>query len=217
VLDHGLENALVGYVIDPVAEWEVDSIVLSGANTNVAKFAGARKIFAVLVEGHGHDSVGSVERLLDTVSVVYVNIDVEDSLLVPKQLKDTEYDICTLLVSGTNTWWRNRSFTVDITEATCFTLFRVVQASCPVDGDVALIPVQPRSALHAATCADPAELEKAVKDRTVVTNVISALLSDERVHIIRGHLGQEVDVFVGVELRHFVLGRGFCALERMQR
>jgi hypothetical protein len=79
--------------------------------------------------------------------------------------------------------------TIDITKATCFTLFRVMQASGPVDGDVALIPVQPRGTFHAATRADPTELEKAVKDRTVVAHVISALLPHERVHIIWSHLG----------------------------
>jgi hypothetical protein len=77
----GLEDGLVGGVVNAVSEREVDCVVLALANTNVSQFAGAGEVFSVLVERNSHDSVGSVEGLLDTISVVDVDVDVEDSLV----------------------------------------------------------------------------------------------------------------------------------------
>jgi hypothetical protein len=45
------------------------------------------------VEGDSHDSVGRVESLLDTVTVVNVDVNVEDSLLKAKELNNTENDV----------------------------------------------------------------------------------------------------------------------------
>jgi hypothetical protein len=52
----------------------------------------------------------------------------------------------------------------------------MVKASGPVDSNVTLLTVQTRGALHAAACADTAELEETVKDGTVVTHVVLDLL-----------------------------------------
>lgn len=43
---------------------------------------GAREVLAVLVEGHGHDSVRCVESLLHTVPMMDVNVYVQHSLVV---------------------------------------------------------------------------------------------------------------------------------------
>lgn len=102
--------------------------------------------------------------------------------------------------------------TVNITETACFALFRMVETSGPVDGNVAFISVKTRSAFHAATGTNSAKLEKSVKDRTVITDVIPALLSCKPVHVVRRYFAQEVDVFVGMELRHFKFGGWFRAL-----
>lgn len=48
----------------------------------------ARKVLAVLVEGHGHDTVCGVERLFHTITMVNVNIYVQHSLMVPEARKD---------------------------------------------------------------------------------------------------------------------------------
>lgn len=88
----------------------------------------------------------------------------------------------------------------------------MVKTTGPVDGNVALLPVQSRSSFHAATGADAAELEQPIKDRTVVADVVFPLLAHVAVHVIRGDLLEEVDVVVGMELGHFASGRGFGAL-----
>jgi hypothetical protein len=45
------------------------------------------------VEGDGHDAVRGVERFFHTVTMVNIDINVENALLESEQLEDTEYDI----------------------------------------------------------------------------------------------------------------------------
>jgi hypothetical protein len=92
-LDDRLEDGLVGSIVDTVTKREIDSVVLAGADTNIAKFASAWKVLAILMERNRHHSVRSIERLLNAVSVMDINIDVEDSLFKPKELDYAEDDI----------------------------------------------------------------------------------------------------------------------------
>ena len=54
----------------------VGSLILA----DIVDMASAGEVVLELVEGAGHHSVGEVEGLLDPVSVVDVDVDVEDSL-----------------------------------------------------------------------------------------------------------------------------------------
>lgn len=103
--------------------------------------------------------------------------------------------------------------TIDVTEATCFALLRVMETASPVDGDVAFPAVQPCGALHAASSTDTAELEQTVKDRTVVADVVLSLLLAKVVHVVWSDALQEIDVLVGVELGHLVLGSWLGAVD----
>jgi hypothetical protein len=91
-----------------------------------------------------------------------------------------------------------------------------MQSAGPVDRDIALPAVQTRRSLHGSSRANSAELEQAVEDGTVVANVVLALLLGETVHVVGRDLVQELDVLVGVELRHLVLGGWFGALVSRQ-
>lgn len=75
-LDNGLENGLVGIVGDTIAKREVDCVILSNTNSDIAQLASPREIFSILVEGAGHNSVGSVEGLFNAITVVNINVDV---------------------------------------------------------------------------------------------------------------------------------------------
>src|ERR1700760_197408 len=86
-----------------------------------------------------------------------------------------------------------RGGTIDVAEATRLALLCMMQPTSPVDGDIALLPVQPRSPLHAASSTDPTELEQPIEHRTVVTDVVLALLLGETVHVVGGDALQEVD------------------------
>jgi len=103
--------------------------------------------------------------------------------------------------------------TVDVAETTGLAFLGVMQTASPVDSNIAFAAVQPRRTLHTATSADTAELEQTVEDRTVVADVVFALLFAEVVHVVWGDALQEVDVLVGVELGHLVLGGGLCAVD----
>jgi hypothetical protein len=87
-----------------------------------------------------------------------------------------------------------------------------MQSAGPVDSYVALSSVQTRGTLHSASRADTAEFKQAVKDGTVVSYIVLALLLSKAVHVVGRDFVQELDVLVRVELRHFVLGGWFGAL-----
>ena len=87
-----------------------------------------------------------------------------------------------------------------------------MQATGPVDSDIALVAVEPGSALHAAASANTTELEQAVEHGAVVAHIVFALLSHEAVHVVWGDLLQELDVLVRMELRHLGSNGGFGAL-----
>ena len=150
--------------------------------------------------------------------MVDVDIDVENALLKPEELDDAENNVCKLRIQVSICLQRvrkavRRRLTVHIAKPASFALLCVMQASRPVDSDIALSSIQPCSTLHTATCADPAKLKQAIEDWAIVTNVVFALLLGEVVHVIRSDFLEEVDVFVCMELRHFEFGGWFCALE----
>jgi len=70
------------------------------------------------MEAASHHTICGIERLFDTVTVVTVDIDVQNTGERAEKLQNTEYNI------------------VDITKPRCFALFCVVKAACPVYGDV---------------------------------------------------------------------------------
>ena len=96
--------------------------------------------------------------------------------------------------------------TIDVAEPGGLALLRMMQAASPVNSNITLPSIQPRRALHAPAGTDPTKLKQPVKHRTIVAHVVLALLLRKAVHIVRCHPLQEVDVFIGVELCHLVLG-----------
>lgn len=103
--------------------------------------------------------------------------------------------------------------TINVTETRRFALLRMMQPTGPIDRDITLAAIQPRGALHTATCADAAKLKQAIEDGTVISHVVLALLATKLLHIIRGHALQEIDVLVSMELGHLVLGSGLRAVD----
>ena len=151
--------------------------MFSLANTYIAKLASPRKVFAVLVERDGHDAIGRVESFFNTIAVVDVNVDVEDAVVEAEKLKDTQDDVCKEIESAKLLWGTSSvSQTIDIAESAGFALLGVMETASPVDGNITFAPIQSRSTLHAATGADSAELEKAVKDWTIVSHIKASLL-----------------------------------------
>jgi hypothetical protein len=53
----------------------------------------AGKVLSILVEADCHDAVCGIERFFDTVAVMYVNIDVQDAIVIAEQLEYPQDDI----------------------------------------------------------------------------------------------------------------------------
>lgn len=102
--------------------------------------------------------------------------------------------------------------TIDVAEAAGFALLCVVKTTGPVDSNVALGAVQSGRTLHATAGADSAELEETIEHRAIVAHVILALLPHVAVHVVGSDLLQEVNVVVGMELRHLAPVGRFRAL-----
>lgn len=83
-LDDGFEYVFVRPVVNAVAEGEIDGVVFALADTDIAELSGTGEILAVFVERDGHDSVCGVESFFNAVTMVDVDVDVQDTLLVPE-------------------------------------------------------------------------------------------------------------------------------------
>lgn len=102
--------------------------------------------------------------------------------------------------------------TIDVAETTGFALLGVMQATSPIDRDVALLAIESSSTLHRASSADTAELKEAVENGAIVADVVSSLLAHVGVHVIRCDLREEVDILVRMELGHLGENSWFRAL-----
>jgi len=80
----------------------------------------------------------------------------------------------------------------------------MMQTTSPVDSDVTFIAIKTRSALHTTSGTDTAKFEQTIKDGTVITDIVFALLFRKRVHIVGSDLGEEVDILVRMELGHLI-------------
>ena len=84
VVDDLFEQYDVHVVVDAVLERDVQREMLAHARTVVFQLAGAgEEVARVLVEGDGHYAVGVVKRELDTVAMVNVDVNVQDTRVVP--------------------------------------------------------------------------------------------------------------------------------------
>lgn len=80
----------------------------------------------------------------------------------------------------------------------------MVKSTGPVNGNVALVAVEPGGTLHTTTRANTAKLKEPIEDGTVISDIVFALLLREGVHVVRCNLRKEVDILIRVKLGHFV-------------
>jgi len=92
-LNNWLKDRFVGHIVNTIAKWKVDSVVLSRAYTNVAKLTSTRKVLSVLVKRNSHDSVSGVEGFFDAVAMMDININVQDSLFESQELNDAQNNV----------------------------------------------------------------------------------------------------------------------------
>lgn len=81
-----LEDVLIRLVIDTITEREVDGVMFALSYTDISELTSTGKVFTVLVEGDGHNAIGSVKSFFDAIAVVDIYVDIQDTLLVSEQL-----------------------------------------------------------------------------------------------------------------------------------
>jgi hypothetical protein len=67
--------------------------MLALAYANIAKLSGPWEKFSILVERDCHNAVGSVKCLFDAVTVVHINVDVQDPFVVAQEFQNAEHDV----------------------------------------------------------------------------------------------------------------------------
>lgn len=78
------QTSALTLVVDAVSQGDVEAVVASALGPHLVHVTRSREeVVPILVEGHGHDSVRQVKGLLDAVSVVNVDVDVQNSGVVP--------------------------------------------------------------------------------------------------------------------------------------
>ena len=77
VTDNRFENRQVHIIVDAVLQRHIDTEVLAETSTVIVEFTCAReKVASVLVKRDSHDTVRVVERKLNAIPMMYVDVDV---------------------------------------------------------------------------------------------------------------------------------------------
>ena len=69
-----------------------------------SKLSGSREVLAILVETDSHDTVGGIESFFNTVSVVTVDIDVQNSREGAEEFENAENNVVDVAKAGSLTW-----------------------------------------------------------------------------------------------------------------
>ena len=128
-------------------------------------------------------------NVLEISTVVDVDIDVQDPLVVLEELQDGQDDV------------------IDIAETRGLAFLGVVEAARPVDGDVCRLLVELDGRGDRPAGRQLAELVEAVEDGTVLADVEPLHLLVVLPHVVRPDGPEEPDVVVRVKLGHLLLGR----------
>ncbi len=115
---HRPEDTLERLVRNPILQRHIDRIALALPAPFVLLRSRAGKVLPELVEAARHDAVRGVERLLDAVAMMAVDVYVQHPWVCAQKLERAKNNI------------------IDVAETGSFPLFGMVQASGPVDGDV---------------------------------------------------------------------------------
>lgn len=152
--NHRNKKTLIGGVINSISQREVKTVVFASASSNVPKkvifisenrkqaisispkISCSREVLSILVERDSHHTVCGVEGLLDSVSVVDVDVNVQH----PLQSQDVELlhknKTKRIYLVVLEEFKNSKDNVVDIAESRCLALLGVMEASGPVDGNV---------------------------------------------------------------------------------
>lgn len=105
--DDRLEDALVGGIIDSLLERKVHRVLAPLSRSDVVDFTSfGEEVFSILVEADRHYPITGPESLLDTISVMDIDVNVKDTGEGPEEFQGPENDV---FVFGKPKWSDQRS------------------------------------------------------------------------------------------------------------
>jgi hypothetical protein len=128
LVNNRTENVEKGFVVHAGLEGKVDRVAVAVAVAGVVRLSRAGEEVFRLVERNGHHTVRQVEGFLDAVTVMDIDVDVENALVLLEELEASEHDV------------------VGVAEAGCLGLLGVVHPAAPIHDDVSMVVVQPHCA-----------------------------------------------------------------------
>lgn len=92
-LAYRLVYAPEGIIVETIFQWNVDGVSHTLSSPSVFLCPSSREILSKFMETNGHDTVCCVERFLDAVSVVTVDVNVQDPWVCSQEFEDSEHDV----------------------------------------------------------------------------------------------------------------------------
>jgi hypothetical protein len=147
------KNGLVGFIVHAIVEGKVDSIILARSVSRILHVSGSGEVFTKFMETACHDAIGTIESFFDAISVVNVNVYVQDAFV---HLEQFEY---------------GQDAIVDVTKAGCFGFFGVVESPGPIDDNVGRVFVETRRSPDRTGRVELTKFVQSIKDWTIFPDV----------------------------------------------
>ena len=85
-LNNRLKYIYEGVIIESFVEWEINGMILPFFVSDVVEVACSWEVIFKLVKAAGHHSIGQIKRFFNSISVVDVDVHIQNSFVSPKQL-----------------------------------------------------------------------------------------------------------------------------------
>lgn len=92
-LAHRLINTPERLIVEAIFQWNIDGISHPLASPSVFLCPSSREVLSELVEATGHNTVCRVERFLDAISMVTVDVDVQYPWVCSQEFENPKYDV----------------------------------------------------------------------------------------------------------------------------
>ena len=145
----GAEQFLIGLIAHSTLEGNVDTKASSFLGPRFRRMSCTREKVAVLVQRQCHDTICAIKSFFDSISMMDININVQDSCVDLEEFQNCQDNI------------------IDVTKSTGFTFFGMMKSSTPVDGNIALSLCQLNGPIQRGTGGEGAEFQNSIKDGTI--------------------------------------------------
>lgn len=107
-----------------IPQWYINGVPMPFSLPLVIYMARTWEIIAKFMKTACQNTVGGIKGLFDSITMMAINVNIKHPGKYTKQFQNRKYDI------------------IDVTKSGCLTLFGVVKATCPIDGNVGCSVIQ---------------------------------------------------------------------------